>query len=328
MSERRYKLYAHHMQDVGCYLLTGFEAGVTYLIKGRVYEVRHYTETGKLWVEVSDLADVGIRANVVDVPTHWVDPDGLTHSNAAYYELRKGYQQKAFEDGDEDNRVVVDREAYELYKQVKTWTCVSETRKMVCDSSLLDFEVIPDQFLSGSIFITNFRPLEAQAEARVWRYDRLGAVTNEILATFKRLGTEHTGNESCSPRVNDGNSWGNSTHSGWRYLKAWGTYVFEEKHDGLVRDKAREEVGTLDAMQQCEANDRQKIRLRMEHVFRAKHLKHSLSGSSLHEVTSTLTSLIAKAKGLSTMQKSKTSRHEMIRCLEELQAKLVAGAAL
>lgn len=221
----------------------------------------------------------------------------------------------------------MDREAYELYKAVKTWEQVHETRKLVCDPSLLDFEVIPDQFLSGSVFITNFRPLEAQSEAKVWRYSRKEAMTDEILKTLKRLGTQWTGNDSWSPKVNEGNCWGNSTHSGWRYLKAWNGYVFEDQHNYLIGDRVGDNIGLLADLQQMEEADRRIIRLRIEHVHRAKFLKDSLSGNSLDTVTRALTCLIAKAKGLSTMQKSKTSRHEMIRCLEELQAKLVAGAA-
>ncbi|WP_282456543.1 hypothetical protein, partial [Mycoplasmopsis arginini] len=156
---------------------------------------------------------------------------------------------------------------------------------------------------------------------------RKGAVTDEILATFRRLGSECTGNDSWSPKVNEGNCWGNGTHSGWSYLKAWGGYVWEDKHEWLVRDNVREEVGVLADMHKCEEDERRMIRLRLEHLYRANFVKETLSANSLGEVTRALTNLIGKAKGLQTMQKSKTSRHSMIQALEDLKASLTAGVS-
>lgn len=173
---------------------------------------------------------------------------------------------------------------FEYKKFIRDWIPVKNTIQEI--SEPIKVEVIEHNIKNDNPFIQNYF-LNGKDKFNVYQYNRISAVKNIIRNKFKKLGMKFIENINYQ-NTNKKMVWGNSTHSGVRYLVAFGNYIFK---DDNVREYENNIIGNYETLKNRYNEDKkylenyiqkrydlhfkEKIKIDFEHVYKRLNTIHS-----------------------------------------------------
>lgn len=193
-----------------------------YLINGKRYSFENYHDNK---IEIEDLKELK-KINITTVVIHYYDEVNQKEISVKEYEnqkeklLSKGYR-------DEDCNICFDDldDEYNYKRFIKNNKAIYKTIETISDNIKLPEEKVI--YKTKNKYIESCYFNEKDEEPKVYRYDRQRAYIDIVENKFNQLGFEFAG-DCTRDQTNEGKIWGNSTSSGIIYVKAFGSYIFDD----------------------------------------------------------------------------------------------------
>lgn len=220
-----------------------------YLINGVRYSFPDFYNNK---IEVEDLKELR-KINVTTITTSYYDELNQKEISVKEYEdikvklLIKSYK-------DDDGNIYFDDldDEYNYKKFIKNHKAIYKTIEKVSDNIKLAEEAVI--YKTKNKYIENCYFSEKESEPLVYKYNRERACLDIVKNKFNQLGFEFAGDCNYSQTKNK-KIWGNSEHSGIRYVKAFGTYIFNDMF--VIRSSIIK--GTLEDMLETYEKDKELI---------------------------------------------------------------------
>lgn len=224
----------------------------------------------------------------------------------------KGYM----EDGVMEFDNLDDEYAYRKFTQ--KYQTIRKTKQVVSDPKLIP--LVTYQMSTENRYIQSLYALGASnSEGDNYQYNQQQAWENIVRECFTELGMGYVDNISYSQTKNK-RVWSNSTHSGIRYVVAFGKYVFNDKYD-----KKRSHLrGSLESMKANYEADKKSIREVIisqynthfgtidEGKFNFAHFRNELSS-----IKNKIYSMDYKKKDYSSWSATNTKAHNLLKYLDQ-----------
>lgn len=219
-----------------------------YLINGKRYSFSDYYNNK---IEIEDLKELK-KVNITTIITSYYDELNQEEVSVKDYEsaieklLSKSYKDDegdiCFDDLDDE---------YNYKKFVKNHKAIYKTIENVSDNMELAEETVI--YKTKNKYIESCYFNEKESEPLLYKYDRGKAYLDIVKNKFNQLGFEFAG-DCTYGQTKDKKIWGNSEHSGIRYVRAFGTYIFNDEVKNYCSIK-----GTLEDMLKTYEKDKDKI---------------------------------------------------------------------
>lgn len=246
--------------------------------------------------------------------SHYEDSDGNKISKEEYLTERDKFTVEAksneydeygwkFEDLDLE---------YEFKKFMRRWSRISRT--VVTRSDPLPFEILSARFETNNQFIVSGLSY-CNDDPTIFYFEKLPAALHIVSETFSELGMSFR--ESLGYEATRGKKvWSNSTHSGIRYVVAFGTYVFDDSFDFRRNSRSR---GPLEKLTKEYEYLRKRIRDRIisNYKFHFKTITETESIKLLQDSLSALKTIQNKFVGMDCKVKEQDRYHQIVSYLRE-----------
>lgn len=218
-----------------------------YLINGKRYSFPDYYNNK---IEVEDLKEVR-KINITTITTGYYDELNQKEISVKEYEnIKEKLLSKSYKDDEGDIYFDDLDDEYNYKKFLKTHKGIYKTIENISDNIELAEEIVT--YKTGNKYIESCYFNEKENEPLLYKYDREKAYLDIVKNKFNQLGFEFAGNCHYN-QTQDKKIWGNSEHSGIRYVTAFGTYIF---NDGFKTSTIR---GTLEDMLATYEKDKELI---------------------------------------------------------------------
>lgn len=220
-----------------------------YLINGKRYSFPDYYNNK---IEVEELKELR-KINITTIITGYYDELNQEEVSVKDYEseieklLSKSYKDDegdiCFDDLDDE---------YSYKKFLKNHKAIYKTIENISNNIELSEETVI--YKTKNRYIESCYFNEKESEPLLYKYNRENAYMDIVKNKFKTLGFEFAGDCNYS-QTKDKKIWGNSEHSGIKYVRAFGTYIFNDRfnlHTTTIR-------GTLEDMLETYEKDKELI---------------------------------------------------------------------
>lgn len=219
-----------------------------YLIDNEIVSV---TEYGKSRVKVINENDVRL-VKTTTVTDHYINvEDGSTMTateyNAKHSELTK---HRTYDDYDDEVWDSLEDE-FNYKKFMQLWKRVDKNIQTISDPILV--EKVKVKYETGNEFIVNAY-LNGYSEHDLYIYNRGKAYLHIVKECFDELNMTYEEGYGYE-RTKNKKIWSNSNHSGIRYVKAFGNYLFDDRFNNTSNSR-----GTYEDMLKMYEKDRNSIR--------------------------------------------------------------------
>lgn len=238
---------AIEFEDCGETIIT-LSSGI-YIIDDEVVEVKGY---GCNEISVKDTSDIR-EVTTNKVVKEYVCGDEVL-SVLKYNEQESQLLSKRQYDGDDEYsswESLDDEFVYRKFK--KTWSPIYIERQEISEPLIVSCKKV--RLNTGNPFIeTRFTETSKLSDTSIYSYRQTSACIAIVEDCFKELGMDFNGDCSYGITTNK-KVWGNSNHSGIRYVTAFGTYVF---NDSFKTSDTR--TGELSKLKTLHEENKAKIR--------------------------------------------------------------------
>lgn len=194
-----------------------------YLINGKRYSFSDYYNNK---LEVEDLKELK-KINITTITIGYYDELNQKEIDVKEYEkIKDNLLSKSYKDDEGDIYFNDLDDEYNYKKFVKTHKAIFKTIETISENIKLAEEVVV--YKTGNKFIESAYFSECEdKEKMIYKYYREKAYIDIVTNKFDELGFDFLGNCSYNQTENK-KVWGNSEHSGIRYVTAFGTYIFND----------------------------------------------------------------------------------------------------
>ena len=197
----------------------------TYLIDGEVISNDGY---GDKWVGVKDVKNIRM-VDVTRFITHYENPNGDKMAKDEYDEMVRVLLVPSYYD-DEDESIAFPKDQldaeYDYKKFKRDWVAIYKTVQEVSEPLLVETQ--KTRYNTGNKHITSFFFNSGGSDLNLFSYSRASAYKSIVTDYMTKLGFVFSGDKN---NYDINKEWCNSTHSGIRYAKAFGSYLFSDKYD-------------------------------------------------------------------------------------------------
>lgn len=226
----------------------------TYLVDGELYTTDY---KGKQ-LGVANVDDIRL-VSLTKVTKHYTN--GVDTMTVEEYSDKCKQLSSKYNLEDECWNTLEDEFAYRKF--VEIWQPVKEDVQTI--SNPIKVEVLKTVYDTGNPFIlNNFLFSGGEKEASLFTYSRQRAIEDIVKNCFESLGMGYVGKLDYHD-TKDKKVWSNSSHSGIRFLVAFGTYVFNKSWE--VKQNI---IGTLEDCQSYYEKDKQEL----EEIITTKYKEH------------------------------------------------------
>ena len=281
-----------------------------WLVDGEHIEIKDYN--GK---EINFTSEEICRVNKIQQTIHCVNPEGSKISLFEYNQQLKKLCKNTDEDGD-----FSDFEEEYAYKKFATeWVNVYRYITTYDEPEKLNF--IDVKVETGNKHINPIL-CSKNVDNGLYIYSRIGGVGSIIRDTFASLGMSFEGDiryeETSNKKV-----WGNSNHSGFEYVVAFGKYIFTKQQ---MRDNDLRDIkGNLEQVTAYYNQDKIKIERIIKSLYNA-HFRSDNVNFDFEKLLSNLKSLESEAKEIDSKQKTyykhRTLCGDISKLIEEVQTEI------
>lgn len=193
-----------------------------YLINGNRYS---FSDSYNNKIEVEDIKELR-KINTTTVTTGYYDELNQKEISVKEHEnIKEKLLSKSYKD-DEGNIYFDDLDdEYKYKKFVKNHKAIYKTIETISDNIELAEETVV--YKTENEYIESCYFNEKESEPLLYKYNREKAYLDIVKNKFNQLGFEFAGDCDYS-QTKDKKIWGNSNHSGIRYVRAFGTYIFND----------------------------------------------------------------------------------------------------
>ena len=282
-----------------------------YLIDGNPIHIERYS---KKKVQVKDIHNVIpiTRSTIVD---YYLNDEKVTMDVTTYKKQKDKLLQKGkeveYEEGIEWDSL---EDEFNYRKFQQTWKPVLKSIEIKGDP--YTFEIVESKINTGNPFIASDY-VNGGVNPLLFTYNRPVALLSIVSNKFKELGMEFKNNIDYS-NTSGNKVWGNSTHSGIRYVTAFGTYIFNDtwKISNIQR-------GNLDTLLAQYDKDKDALEKIIQTKYNVHFGKIDLEGfdfdrllSTLKHANNLLDSIEYKTKSRITWLNTKSKLNEGIKFIE------------
>jgi len=239
------------------------------------------------------------------------------HSNMLYDLKSKGYY-------DEDESYYVFDNIEDEVKYIRfcrKWTPIDISKTIVGDP--IPVAVKKTQMSTGNEFVIPCWQLGGKFDDPVCVYSRMSAMIDVVKKTFAELGLKHDGD--CDYKsTKDKKVYGYKNDTNLRYWKAFGTYIFSEKHWALRGSQTI--TGDMKTLLTRYETERKRMREELIAQYNSQFGSFSENEAVriLHLFREDVKNIVTRISSLSVMSKSRSPHHTLQQDALELQRKLDA----
>lgn len=294
------------VEDIGTTVVV-FPQG-TYLADGVKLSVSEYN--GRQ-IAVKDVTDIR-KITHSRVVSHYVDSKGRSMSKEDFeFSKEVLYSKAKWDDLREEDVWESLEDEFAYRKFIKHWTPVVLDIENVSDPLHVDTTYIR-QDTGNPFIVAGFTT--GRTDVPLYSYSRTQAVAALMEKKFTSLGMEYKEGASYS-QTEDKKIWGNSHHSGLRYVVAFGTYIF---NDLTVKKTIGEFKGSLEYLQGLYKEDKQWIEDFIQEKYNLHFRQDVASGVLLSELTSKLQAVRSSVYCLDVKAKSNSSHRQALKKVDEI----------
>jgi len=271
-----------------------------YFIDGKVIDIESYMgqEMQAKSIEIKKIDTSSIITHYENAEGERLERDDRESKRLKLLEKAKdGYDDIMFDHLDDE---------YAYKKFMRDWT--SCHREIVSHGDPIPVEIIRSQYETGNKFITAMLSPE-EREYGLFIYNRPGAVYEIVKDIFDDLDMSFQGNmdhsETKSKKV-----WGNSKHSGVRFITAFGTYALSDRWDVKIYR------GSLEACLSRYELDNEELNT----ILRSQYAAHFLKGGyELEKLLSQIKGINSAISGIDSKVKTKDAYHRARKLISDME---------
>ncbi len=279
-----------------------------YLINGNRYSFQDYYNNK---IEVEDLKELR-KINTTTITTGYYDEIKQKEISVEEYEnSKKELLNKSYED--DDGYISFDNldDEYKYKKFIKNHKAIQKTIESISDNIELAEETVI--YKTENEYIESCYFHEKESEPLLYKYNREKAYLDIVKNKFNQLGFEFAGDCNYS-QTKDKKIWGNSNHSGIRYVRAFGTYIFNDGfklYTPIIR-------GTLEDMLSTYKKDKERI----EDIIQRKYNENfaTLNKDKLNRIPELMNELQYNFKKINSKKNTMFYYDICYKKIEEIQA--------
>lgn len=277
----------------------------TYLIDGEVINNDGY---GDKWVGVKDTKNIKM-VDTTRFISYYENPNGDRLTKEEYDEMVRVLLVPSYYD-DEDESVVFPKDQldaeYDYKKFKRDWVAIYKTVQEVSEPLLVETQ--KTKYNTGNKHITSFFFNNGGSDLNLFSYNRISAYFSIVTDYMTKLGFVFGGDKN---NYDINKEWCNSTHSGIRYAKAFGSYLFSDKYDVKFSQK-----GTLADMIKLYNEDKAEIEAIIHGKYVEKFGKVDEEEFDFNELLDTLRAMKKTLDGLDVKNKSVSDHNHLCRRID------------
>lgn len=301
------------LEDIGTKYIT-LESG-SYLIDGKL-KVINNGYSSKKKISVKNIDDIRIVKNT-ELKSHYENGNGDKLSIQDFIDKKSNLLENSIdgEDGYYFSAEFLDDE-YKYKKFVRDWNLIKRPVQQISDPIYV--EIVKTKYDTGNPHIRNLLECDVDNISMLCIYDRPEAIFSIVKDYMTSIGVSFVGDKN---HYNLRSEWSNSKHSGIRYAKAFGSYLFGNEWEIRANKK-----GTLEDCLKWYNEDKEKLENIIHRQFMNAFGKINENNFDFGELLKKLkyakSSLSKVDPKIKTMQDYNSSVKKIRECIEAVESKM------